>query len=527
MPGTDIYIVTSPIVVLYTYISVVKNRCFSIVRMARATEAPNCQEGDFSMKKIHAALIALTGLILAGSLIAGGLHVYAGQQSIPKGTLVAGWEIGGMGIQEARSGISTRLAELESIRLVLKTEGNTELSLTLKQAGITYEAEDFLRGLKNLTDGGLLERVRARRSFPDSWSFGAHLDISQLQNVLSPAWEGKTYGVPIDATRRITGDDRVVYTPDKTSFEVDWHGLGLALQAAVPTRISSLETLQGKGITLEVPVSVKQPEVTLKALKDQGIERKITQFSTSLGVSGPGRSYNVEAAAKAVNGTVLPPGAVFDYGKAIEKAQAEYGFREAPVIVNGKLQPGTGGGICQVSSTLYNAALRTGLEIVERRNHSLPVNYLPKGQDATFAQGYINFRFRNNTGKYLIIKAGVQGRTLTVKLFGTFPKNVSYAVHSQTVEVLLPADKYVSDASLPRGGTRVIQNGKTGYVVETYITRYEDGKAVEKKKLSRDVYHAQKRVIAINRGGMSRSTVPESPKKPLVEDGVNSSKEQL
>lgn len=307
---------------------------------------------------------------------------------------------------------------------------------------------------------------------------------------------------------------------------MDWHGLELALRAALPTRLSTVDSLQGKGITLEVPLAVQEPAVTLRALKDQGIERKITQFSTSLGTSGPGRSFNVEAAAKAVNGTMLPPGAVFDYGKAIEKAQVEYGFREAPVIVNGKLQPGTGGGICQVSSTLYNAALRSGLEIVERRNHSLPVSYLPKGQDATFAQGYINFRFRNNTGKYLIIKAAVQGRTLTVKLFGTFPKNVSYSVHSQTVEVLPPTDKYVGDSSLPPGGTRVLQNGKTGYVVETYITRYEDGKAVEKTKLSRDVYPAQKRVIAINRGGMSRSTLPESPKKQLVEDGVRSSQQQ-
>lgn len=475
------------------------------------------------MKKIHAALIALIALILIGSLLVGGLHLYASQQSIPKGTRLGGLEIGGMDIQEFRKDIGPRLSEIEAIPLILKTQGNTAMSLTLKQAGFTFEAEDFLRGLQSLTDGGLLERARARRSFQDNWSLHAHVEISRLQSILSPAWETETFGVPIDATRRITADDRVVYSPDQTSYEVEWQEFELALQAAVPTRFSSLEILKDKGIALEIPLAVKWPAVTLKALQEQGIERKITQFSTSLGVSGPGRSYNVEAAAMAVNDTVLPPGAVFDYGKAIEKAQAQYGFREAPVIVNGKLQPGTGGGICQVSSTLYNAALRTGLEIVERRNHSLPVSYLPKGQDATFSQGYINFRFRNNTGKYLIIKAEVQGRTLTVKLFGTFPKNISYAVHSQTVELLQPADKYVSDASLPRGGTRVVQNGKIGYVVETYITRYEDGKAVEKKKLSRDVYPAQKRVIAINRGGMSRSVIPETPKKPLVEDGVRSS----
>ncbi|WP_342563281.1 VanW family protein [Paenibacillus sp. FSL R7-0345] len=474
------------------------------------------------MKKIHLALIAAITLLLTGSLLAGGLHVYGGQQTLPKNTRLAGWEIGGMDIAEVRSVLAVRLKALESLPLVLKAGANTEMTVTLQQAGVTYEAEDFLQGLKALAEGRMLERAKTRHHFAESWELGIHLEIDQLQSSLSPAWENESFGIPADATRRITDDDRVVYTEETTSYEVDWHGLELALQAALPVKLISPDTLQGKSLSLEVPLTVKEPAITLKALQDQGIERKITQFSTSLGLSGPGRTFNVEAAAKAVNGTILPPGAIFDYGKAIEKAQRDSGLREAPVIVNGKLQPGTGGGICQVSSTLYNAALRAGLEIVERRNHSLPVNYLPKGQDATFAQGYINFRFRNNTGKYLIIKAAVQGRTLTVKLFGTFPKNVYYTVQSKTVEILQPAARYVSDSSLPRGGTRVIQSGKVGYVVETYITRYVDGTAAETTKLSRDVYPAQKQVIAINRGGMSKAVQPEPARKPLVEDGVRS-----
>ncbi|AIQ49667.1 hypothetical protein R70723_30150 [Paenibacillus sp. FSL R7-0273] len=474
------------------------------------------------MKKAHIVLTAAISLLLAASLLAGGLHLYGGQHTIPKGTRLTGWDIGGHEAAGVRSELAARLEALEAIPLVLKAGDNTELTVTLKQAGVAYEAGAFLQGLKSLTEGRMLDRAQARRSFARSWELGIHLDLEQLQSSLSPAWERESFGTPVDATRRITEDDRVVYTAETTSYEVDWYGLELALRAALPVQPAEREALQAKRITLEVPLTVKEPAITLKVLKDQGIERKITQFSTSLGLSGPGRTFNVEAAAKAVNGTILPPDAVFDYGKAIEKAQRESGLREAPVIVNGKLQPGTGGGICQVSSTLYNAALRAGLEIVERRNHSLPVSYLPKGQDATFAQGYINFRFRNNTGKYLIIKAAVQGRTLTVKLFGTFPKNVYYTVQSQTVEILQPAARYVSDSSLPRGGTRVIQSGKIGYVVETYIIRYIDGKAAEKKQLSRDTYPAQKQVIAINRGGMSKAVQPEPVKKPLVEDGVRS-----
>lgn len=474
------------------------------------------------MKRVHAALIAGFGLLLAGSLAAGGLHLYGTQRTLPAGTAISGWVVGGLNIDEVQAGLRSRLQKLEATPLTLKAGDQAGLKLTLKQAGVTYEARSALQALNSLTGGSLLDRVQARWRWPRSLKIGIHLDTSLLRNKLNPAWEQAAFGAPVDAVRRITGDDRVVYTPGTSSFEVDWPRLELALQAAIPTRLEGARALQDSNLLLEIPLSVKLPNITLQALKDQGVARKITQFSTSLGASGPGRSFNVEAAARAVDGTVLPPDAVFDYGKAIQKAQTEYGFREAPVIVNGKLQPGTGGGICQVSSTLYNAALRSGLEIVERRNHSLPVSYLPKGQDATFAEGYINFRFRNNTGKYLIIKAGVSGRSLTIKLFGTFPENVTYSLESKTTKVLTPADKYVSDPSLPRGGTRVLQPGKNGYVVETYITRYVDGKAVERKLLSQDTYYAQKRIIAINRGGMSQSTPPDTPRRQLVEDGVKS-----
>ncbi|WP_379135557.1 VanW family protein [Paenibacillus sp. sgz500958] len=471
------------------------------------------------MKKAHIALIAGASLLLTLSLGFGALHYYSSQRTLPEGTVLAGWNVGGMDKDKVRTELEENITELHQLPLVLTADNNTELKLTLHEAGLSYEAEAFLQGLQKLEEGGLLDRVQARRNFPLSWSLNVHLDLTELQRRLSPTWEKETFGETVDATRRITENDRVVYTPGRTSRQVDWEVLEKSLQHAVPKELGSLEGPKNKGITVPIPLTVVQPEVTVKSLKQEGIERKIAQFSTTLGSSGPGRIYNVDSAAKAVDGTILPPGGIFDYGKAIEKARKIYGFREAPVIVNGKLQPGMGGGICQVSSTLYNAALRSGLEIVERRNHSLPVSYLPKGQDATFAEGYINFRFRNNTGKFLIIHAAVQNRTLTVKLFGTFPRNVTYRIESSIVETLTPPDKFIIDSSLSPGSSRILQSGKTGYIVETYITRMVDGQPVEKKKLSRDIYKAQKRLIAVSKVTHNRTTKPESTHKPFWKMG--------
>ncbi|RLM62479.1 hypothetical protein DVK08_19155, partial [Halorubrum sp. Atlit-9R] len=181
------------------------------------------------------------------------------------------------------------------------------------------------------------------------------------------------------------------------------------------------------------------------------------------------------------------------------------------------------GGICQVSSTLYNAVLLAGLGIEERRNHSIPVSYLPLGQDATYAGGSINFKFKNTTGKHIIIRTEVKDRTLTVKLFGTMDSKDSYAIDSVTLKTIEPTTKETVSAQLSPGQTRTVQQGKQGYVVETYRTHFKDGEVVSRKKISRDTYKSQPTLIERGpvKGGLATPTPDPGPTKPpVLEDGL-------
>ena len=323
--------------------------------------------------------------------------------------------------------------------------------------------------------------------------------------------------MPTEAVRRITANDKVQYIPEKSVRRIDWKTLRTLIQNKMQWDLNDVKDGEHHDpIRILLPVYTLKPDVTIDSLKKEGIDRKIIQFSTGLGNSSEGRIHNVSSAAQAIHGMILPPGGVFDYEKVIRKAEKEYGFQEAPVIVNGRLTPGIGGGICQVSSTVYNAALLTGLDIIERRNHSVPVKYLPKGLDATFASGAINFRFRNSTEKSLLIQAKVENHRLVVKFFGTFPENVSYAVESRTIETLSAPVKYVSSNMLPDGVQQVLQNGQPGYIVETVRIKKVDGKVVESKTISRDIYKAQSRLIA--RSGHMSMPDPEQPS--VVEDGI-------
>jgi vancomycin resistance protein YoaR len=471
------------------------------------------------MKKIHVTVIVLFSLLLIGSASYGLLYMYVNQPNLPKGVQLGGWEPGDKHRKEVLAELHTRIQQLEDWPVTLEVDEPSPLTMThpAGEVGVSYSVNSFESALKQLQEGSLWERAYARYQFPETFSLDMTYSEQTLQQLLSPAWEKETFGTPAEAVRRITANDKVQYIPEKSVRRIDWKTLSTLIQNRMHRGLSGMDTGdKPEPVRILLPLYTLKPEVTIDSLKQEGIERKIIEFSTGLGNSSQGRVHNVSAAAQAINGMILPPGGVFDYEKVIRKAEKEYGFREAPVIVNGRLTPGIGGGICQVSSTVYNAALLTGLDIVERRNHSLPVKYLPKGLDATFASGAINFRFKNSTEKSLLIHAKVQGGRMVVKFFGTFPENVSYALESRTIETLSVPVKYVSSSVLPDGAQQVLQNGQPGYIVETVRTKRVDGKVVESKTISRDTYKAQSRLIA--RSG--HISMPDPKQPSVVEDGI-------
>src|SRR5205807_8651585 len=145
---------------------------------------------------------------------------------------------------------------------------------------------------------------------------------------------------------------------------------------------------------------------------------RLVTFSTSLGGSSKNRVHNIELACRAIDGTVLLPGDIFSYNETVGPRVPSAGFREAPVIIHGELQTGTGGGICQVSSTLYNAVLLADLTVLRRSHHAFPVHYLPAGRDATVVDGALDFKFKNTLKNAIAIDAKVVKRRVVFNLYG-------------------------------------------------------------------------------------------------------------
>jgi len=460
------------------------------------------------MKKIWIAAIAAV-FLLAGAG-AGSAMSYGSDEALPEGFSVGGLPLGGKSPEEALEAIRTRIVDLEGVRVSIDPDslgegGSSRVApgagipaLSLRELGLRVGAEDAVRSIERHLDYSWWERARLKAQGDRGGQFGITVswDEDALKRETERAWSRLVAEKGRNATRTIDEHDRVVYTEEKPGRRIDLSPVFEQIRELEPL---SLTDPGGDGIRLvRASIVLFPPEITVAKLRKEGLDRKLVEFTTSFGTSGEGRSHNVTAAAMALNDTLLMPGEVFEYGKIVDKAEKLYGYMEAPVILKGKLTPGVGGGICQVSSTLYNAALLTGLEIVERRNHSLPVSYLPRGLDATFASGYVNFKFRNSTGKQLLIRTVVRDKAVTVKLFGTMPDNVAYRTETAEVKVNEPKTVYVAGDGISPGKHRLLQKGANGYVVESYLVKTVDGIVAERKKLAKDTYRAQDTLIAVH-----------------------------
>lgn len=229
--------------------------------------------------------------------------------------------------------------------------------------------------------------------------------------------------------------------------------------------------------TAEAQVREQQPERTTEKAKEMGIVSKLAAFTTNFSGS-ENRRDNVQRAGQLISGTLLAPGEEFDFDRVVGKRTPENGFKTAPAIVGGKLEDTLGGGICQVATTLYNAVFFAGLDVTSRRNHSLYISHYPKGRDATVSWGGPAFRFRNDTGKWVLIKSASTRSSLTFVIYGTPEgREVTYTT-SDWYNVQSPAEKRVKSDTLAVGQTKMVDEGQTGRSVKVVRKVVRDGKVV-------------------------------------------------
>jgi vancomycin resistance protein YoaR len=296
------------------------------------------------------------------------------------------------------------------------------------------------------------------------------------------------YVAPEDAAFVINPDDTVSVRPSNTGRYLDPEDLGNHIKEVALKRTDRTVVLNVKPMV---------PALTTEQANAMNIRECIGRFSTNFNPENKPRVHNIREAARAIDGVILGPGETFSFNEIVGPRSAEAGYLEAPVMVDDDLVPGIGGGICQVSSTLYNAVLLANLSIVARSNHSMLPSYIQAGRDAAVAYDYMDFKFRNDGSSHILVKLIVADNSITAKVYGYAPDGYHVSIVASVDEKIPPGTVTVEDPSLAPGDEVVDDEGAWGYVVTVYRVITKDGVELSRERVSKDRYRARPKRILV------------------------------
>ena len=447
---------------------------------------------------------AIFGAVLVFCAAAGGYMLYSNQQekmhslldgdAIYNSISVNGIDVSNLEKHEAEELLESKLNKpFEEMKIsVVKDDKTWEFLYTDFAAGYDVETgadAAYIYG----REGSLKERYKIVKALEEEnvdITCAFEFDESKVAAVVE-GLEKVVNADAVDSTLSINKGN-ITITDDEIGFVMDKKATAENIIAAIESMEDATIYVEGKDI---------QPKVT-RETNEMSIDL-IGSYYTTYTSGNPGRNENLRVGSNYINGTIVNPGEVFSMNIGLGEQTYEGGYKDAAVIVNGKIEDGLAGGVCQVTSTLYNAVILAELEVVERSNHSLTVGYVPLGQDAAIAGDYKDFKFRNDTEYPVYIEAYTTGSKVVCNVYGHEIHNDGRKVVFENVmkeKIEKPEEKVTEDPTLPFGTREVTSTGYIGYKYETYKNVYEGGELVSRALFSRSSYKATPDEVTVGTG---------------------------
>lgn len=335
-------------------------------------------------------------------------------------------------------------------------------------SGIQVKREELKEKIKNS-----IKKENKEIKIPVEIASPGEIDIEKIYNEI--------YKEPQDAY--------VSKNPTKVNPEVN--GIDFAI-----TLDETKELLKEEKEEYVIPLKITIPKVTINNLGEEAFPDKLGEFSTRYDASNKNRSTNLELSSAKIDGTIILPGETFSYNKIVGERTISAGYKEAAVYAGGKVVDGIGGGICQLSTTLYNAVIYANLEVTSRSNHRFTTSYVEVGRDATVSWGTIDFCFKNTRQYPIKVVSKVEGGVAKVSIYGIKEEEEYDVTIQSTITERIPYTvNYIDDPELEEGKEVIEQAGAEGAKSITYkIVKY-NGMVVSKTVLSTDTYSALERII--------------------------------
>ena len=365
---------------------------------------------------------------------------------------------------------------------------NLEIPEAVKQ--VTYEINDDKLIITNGKSGIEVQEDKLEEQIIDNIK-------DQLKDVINdikiPTKKVEAKKIDIEKIHdEIYKEAKDAYIEDEPfKLHVEENGLDFNISMEEAKRIISEEKEE-----YEIPLKITKPKVKTEDLGDKIFKQTLSKYTTIYDAGNKSRANNIALACKTINGTIILPGETFSYNKVLGNTTKEKGYQLGGAYVGGKVVKAYGGGICQVSTTLYNSVLYANLEIVERYNHSYAVSYVPAGRDATVSYGGKDFKFKNNRKYPIKIVANAKNGVVNISLKGIKEdKEYDIEISSSVLSTTPFETTYQDNNTLAEGKQKIIQKGHNGYKSKAYkIVKY-NGKVISKTLLSSDTYKPMNRII--------------------------------
>ncbi len=414
-------------------------------------------------------------------------------QTFCEGIYVENIPLAGMTMEEARDKVGKAVSDRSVWTMKADCGGETyEIEDILVHNTDEVLAEAFKLGHKG-TDSERLSDITLLKRKPQYYTVADSYDEAAAEAAVKAVAEKYDIAAKDAALQSYSEEDGFQYSEEKAGRRVDTDDLLAQLKAAFSAGNYSA-VLTGK-------VSEVAPALTIEQAKEA--YTCLAKFHTEAKVNSSDRDHNVKLASDTINNTLLAPGEEFSMNALIGETTEAQGYREAATYIQGEVVPEFGGGVCQVSSTIYNAVVKAGLETTQRNSHSMTVSYVPLGEDAMIAYSYSDLKFLNNSSGNILVLVDAYGPEVTCYIYGIpiLEEGVTVAMDSRVTETIpVPEPEYKEDDTLSPGEEKYEKYGHEGYLVATDLVTYKDGEEIGREFLHNSTYKPQTPVIRRNSG---------------------------
>lgn len=483
------------------------------INSADENENTSSQEKSGNLPNKKTIIIGVSSVITVILLTIIGIIVHVNKTVseydtlIMPGVIIEDIDMSGKTKEEAIEILNERFNNAIADRTVTISVGDKIYTINYSDLSVQFNIEEVVeKAFKYKKELGVIDTYKYLKN-PSNHNIAIEFTYNgDIINTVAATMESEINVQKKDAT----------ITKNGSNFVVTDHVVGKQLDVKALVDEINEKVASTKEGNIEVTAVIKEeiPSRTKESLEK--VNTQISSFTSYYAGSDANRSTNISLGTQTINGTLLMPGESFSFNTVIGDTTPDKGYMPGGVYVGNKVEVGYGGGICQVSSTLHNAVIKSGIIPDQRLNHSMPVGYMELGMDATIAYGYIDYVFTNPFEYPIYIEGYTSGKSLTFNIYSdaSVIAGKSYEFVRDVYSVTQPEVEYKDEPTWEVGKEEVEQQPSTGYKVKVYRVSYTNGVETERILMNNDTYKTVNKIVKRGTKPKTEALIENDQEKP-------------